>query len=146
MKNQNPTPNPSFSITFLSLWVLNGLIILTASCFFPRQVVLGTHHISVFWSLIHVPSSLALIQTLVLPLFYLWEKKNKQRLSPQQWLGSYLLINFTTLWVLARWADQLGMGLASWKTALILAAVLSPAQVKLMSKLEKWQKSKKSFN
>ena len=136
MKKQNRPTGFIFSLTFLSLWVLNGLVILFSSYLFPHQVVLGTHHVSVFWSLIHVPSSLALVQTLILPLFRIYENRKGLILSPKQWLGAYLVINFVSLWAISRFADQLGMGLASWKTALVLAAVLSLIQSALTTKLE----------
>lgn len=137
MKKTGSFSGPVFSLTFLSLWIVNGIIILLANRIFPHQVVLGTAHISLIWSLIHVPSSLALIQVLTLPLFHLWAQKKRLALTAKHWSTIYFVINFVSLWGIGRFADQLGMGLASWRVALVLAFFVNLAQNRLMIRLEK---------
>src|SRR5689334_17483222 len=111
-------------LSFLTLFVVNGLIIILANRFFPKQVVLGTISISYWWALHNSALKLTLINTLVMPFVALYEWKKKTTFTPQQWMGTYLIVNIVALWSIARFANNLGLGLSAWWVAVILAIVL----------------------
>ena len=122
---------------FIILFFCNSLIIYLASLIFPQAVVLGTANITVGWALIHCGISLALINTFALPFFGDFTHSGEKTLTPKQWLAAYFVVDFVGLWVISRFAEQLGMGLSSWFVALILAIILAFAQGAALYQVEK---------
>lgn len=121
-------PNADMSITFFLLWLVNAMVISLANSVYPTQVVLGTMSLSNTAALLLSSGVLAGIGTLVLPLFTEIEMRKQMVLTPQQWMAGYLVINFVAIWAVARFADILGLGMASWFFVFGLAVVLDFVQ------------------
>ncbi len=121
-------PNAQMSITFLLLWVVNGIVIALANMLLPDQIVLGTMSLSQTTALILSSGVLAWLATITLPIFTEIEIRKQMVLAPQHWLLGYLVINVISVWVIARFADALGLGMASWLYVVGLAAVLDFVQ------------------
>lgn len=126
--------------TYFVLSVVNSLVIILASVLFPQMVVLGTANISKTWAIIHSVGTLALINTFAIPFVKELENKREKMFSPKEWLAYYLVINFGGIWIIARFADQLGFGIKSWLAVLTLAAVLDIVQGIAMMQVEKLRK------
>ncbi|OGY19595.1 MAG: hypothetical protein A2900_00590 [Candidatus Chisholmbacteria bacterium RIFCSPLOWO2_01_FULL_50_28] len=124
-------------ITFFLLFVVNGLVLLLSNSLFPRQVVLGTQFITKGWAIIHSMVALALLGTFAIPLVREYEKSRGKMFTSREWMVAYLVLNFVGVWVVARFADQLGFGISSWMVALVLAAVLDVVQGAVMMQVEK---------
>ena len=133
-------PNAQMSIIFLLLWPVNAIVIALANVLFPEQIVLGTSTVSMAGALVLSSGILAWLATMVLPLFTEVEIRKQMVLSPRHWMAGYLVVNVIGVWVLARFAYAIGMGMASWVYVLGLAIVLDVAQGMTMMA---WEQSKK---
>lgn len=129
-----------FVISYFVLFSVNSLVLFFANQYFPQQVVLGTFCISKCWGIIHSMSTLALINTFAIPFIQQFEKRRKRMLTNTEWLVTYFFINFVGVWLIARFADQLGFGVKSWVAAAALAIVLDITQGIAMMTLEKLRK------
>ena len=125
-----PTSNPNayMSISFLLMWVVSALAISIASSLYPETYVLGTMSLSRLSALLLSSGVLAWVTTLLMPVFTEIEIRKKMVLAPQHWVLGYLIINVVALWIIARFADSLGFGVASWMAVVGLAIVLDLAQ------------------
>ncbi|MBP9819800.1 hypothetical protein KBC79_03600 [Candidatus Woesebacteria bacterium] len=121
-------PNAHMSIMFFLVWIVNMLVIFLANQLFPNNIVLGTMSLSPFVALVLSTGVLAWATTVTMPIFTEIEIRKQMVLTPQHWLIGYLLLNFISLWVVARFADSLGLGISSWFVVLALAAVLDFVQ------------------
>lgn len=128
-------------LTFVTLYVVNSLVLHLGNMLFPTQIVLGTASISHWWSMYHSMFALTVIDTFVMPLVTLYEWKNKTSFTPKQWMLTYLVVNFVALWVISRYADNLGLGFSSWIVVLLFAGALDLVQGAAMMLLG--EKSKK---
>lgn len=126
-----------FVINYFAFFLVNSLVIYLANQFYPQQVVLGTLCINNLWAVIHSMSTLALINTLAIPLVRELEKKQNRVLSTFEWFVIYFLINLAGIWVIGRFAEQLGLGIASWLVAAVLALILDLLQGVVMMRVEK---------
>lgn len=131
------SPGIMTSLVFLILAVVNAVIIFGANLLFPSHVVLGTFTISPLWAIVLSSSALALLSVLVMPLAGVWEHFRKHVLTPKEWMGSFLVLNFVFVWLITRIPDLLGLGVSSWFVVLILAVVLDLAHGVAMMQLEK---------
>ena len=127
--------------TFITLFVVNNLVLHLANMVFPDAIVLGTSSISHWWAMYHSMFKLTVICTFVMLLVTVYEWKNKVVFTPKQWMGTYLVVNFAALWCISRFADNLGLGFSSWFVILLFAGVLDMVQGMAMMALG--EKSKK---
>lgn len=135
-------PNAQMSITFFLIWLVNVLVIGLANVVFPNNIVLGTMSLSYYMALLLSSGVLAWVATLVLPLFTEIEIHKQMVLTPQHWMLGYLIINVVSLWVLARLAEAIGLGISSWVYVLGMAAVLDFVQGMVMMAYGEAQKKK----
>ncbi len=135
-------PNAQMSITFFLIWLVNALVIALANVVFPNNIVLGTMSLSYYMALLLSSGVLAWVATLVLPLFTEIEMRKQMVLTPQHWMLGYLIINVVSLWVLARFAEAIGLGISSWVYVLGMAAVLDFVQGMVMMAYGEAQKKK----
>jgi len=129
-----------FVINYFAFFLVNSLVIYLANQFYPQQVVLGTLCINNLWAVIHSMSTLALINTLAIPLVRELEKKQDRVLSTFEWFVIYFLVNLAGIWVIGRFAEQLGLGIASWLVAAVLALILDLLQGVVMMRVEKMRR------
>jgi len=135
-------PNTQMSITFFLIWLVNALVIALANVVFPNNIVLGTMSLSYYMALILSSGVLAWVATLALPLFTEIEIRKQMVLTPQHWMLGYLIINVVYLWILARLAEAIGLGISSWVYVLGMAAVLDFVQGMVMMAYGEAQKKK----
>ena len=109
--------------------VVNSLIVWLANIFFPTQVVLGTEHITKCWAITHSMGTLSLINVFTIPLVWKYERMKEKILSPKEWMVVCLVVNMVGLWVIARLADQLGLGVRSWLVVVVLGLIVSVIQL-----------------
>lgn len=128
-------------ITYISLFIVNALIIFAANLLFPYWVVLGTLTIPLFWAVAHSAGVLAIVNTFAVPFFNEYEKMRGKMLTSKEWMAGYFIVNFVGLWLIARFPDQFGLGIRSWAVAVILAVILDVLQGIVMMRLKKFQTS-----
>lgn len=141
-----PTSNPNayMSISFFIMWVVNALVISIANALFPEIFVLGTMSLSPLAALLLSSGVLAWVTTLFMPVFTEIEIRKKMVLAPHHWIIGYMIIDFVALWSIARLAEMLGFGIASWVAVLGLAVVLDLAQGMAMMGFGEMQKRKRA--
>ena len=122
-------------INFFVFFVVNVIVLTLANILFPEQVVLGTWGISRNWAIIHSMGTLAMINAFAIPVIQEQIKKKKKKLSDKEWMGVSCLINAVGFWVVARGASQLGMGIRSWRVAVVLGLVVTMIQTVVMTQL-----------
>lgn len=127
--------------TFLTLFVVNNLVLHLANILFPTQIVLGTASISHWWAMYHSMLKLTLVCTFIMPLVTYYEWRNKVVFTPKQWMLTYFVVNTLVLWEISRFADNLGLGFSSWMYIVGFALVLDMIQGAAMMMLG--EKSKK---
>jgi hypothetical protein len=137
LKPPKSNPGMVMVVTFFILLVVNTLIVYAASWYFPKYVVLGTSTMNPTWAVIHSMGFLALIDTFALPFIREIEKFKGRMLTSGEWMLKYFLLNFAGIWIITRFSEQFGLGIAAWWVALVLAAVLDVVQGLVMMQVEK---------
>lgn len=135
------TENPGMVmvITYAVLLLVNAAVIVLANNFFPAQVVLGAAHIPFWHAVVMSSGKLALLGTFAIPFVREMEARRGEMLNTQEWMLAYFFINAIGLWLVARFAQQLGLGIASWRVVVVLAVVLDLVQGAAMMQVEKWR-------
>ncbi len=116
------------SLMFVFFMIAHSVVVFLGSVIFPSQLVLGTHLISPLLGLVQsmlVFTLLAVVATPVIEVLSAW---TKVKLSDFHWIAGYFVINFFGLWGVARFAEILGMGVASWVVVVVLAVVFDLVQ------------------
>lgn len=134
-------PQPTGMIlvaSYIVLFFTNSFVILVGNHLFPQHIVLGTAHITKTWSLIHSIGTFSLLSTFIIPFVHDVENKRRKMYSPSEWMKLFFVTNFIGIWLVTRFATQLGFGISSWFVALLLAAILDIFQGIAMMQLEKW--------
>lgn len=142
MPKKSPSPHHNSLIlvwSYIALFIVNTVVIFLASVIFPLYVVLGTFNLSTSWSLIHSMTLLALANVFVIPFVREYEHRAGKMFTNNQWMAVYFVINFIGIWLIARFADQVGFGISSWLVAAVLALVLNIVQAIVMMGLEKFR-------
>lgn len=114
--------------SFLTLFVVNALVIYLANWFFPTQIGLGTYALTSFWALLLSVCKLTLIATTIIPLIYYHEWQRGKMYTPKEWMLVYFVVDTLAIYGITRFASVLGLGIAHWYLALLLGAVLDWAQ------------------
>ena len=127
-------------ISFLVSFLASGLVVYLANMYFPKNVVLGTMSITPIWAIAHSIGSLAIIVTFAVPFIREYENYSKRMFKDKDWFFVYFFINFVGIWLVTRFAEQLGFGVSSIWVVAALAAVLDVAQGIAMMTLEKFRK------
>ena len=120
--------NAHMSATFFLLWLVNAVVLFAANLALPMQIVFGTMSISSTSAIVLSSGILAWLATVTLPLFTEIEIRKNMVLTPAHWLAGYLVINIAGVWLITRFADIIGLGVASWMYVVLLAILLDVAQ------------------
>ena len=126
-------------LLYFGFFAVNSLVIWLANIFFPSYVVLGTEWITKGWAIIHSMGTLALVNVFTAPCVQECETRGKKVLSSSERMGAYFVVNSVGLWLIARLAKQLGLGISSWLMVVMLGLVLSVVQREVV----KWVKKNK---
>ncbi len=137
-------PNAMMSYTFFVLWVVTAGVIALANMLFPQDIVLGTMSLSYVSALALSSAVLAWLGTITMPIFTEIEIRQKMVLTPQHWIIGYGIINVVGIWIIARLAEQLGLGISSWMFVVGLALVLDIIQGMAMMAFGEMMKPKQS--
>ena len=103
--------------------IVNAIGLMVVSTIWPEWVVVGTWHIPTAWAVAHSMGALALLNILVKPMV------KKSRLG-------WWMVNSAGIWLLARAADQFGMGIASWRVAVLVGLIVTIGQALIMREQE----------
>lgn len=128
--------------SYFVLFLVNAIIIYFANKFFPQHVVLGVCSLPLFWAIIHSMGTLAMLNAFIIPFIRKYEDKRGKMFSNKEWMLLYFVLNTVGIWILARFAERFGMGISSWRVAVVLGIVLDIAQGVAMVFLEKYRVSK----
>jgi len=131
MSNQNKfTSTTTSEVTkmYFIHFILDAAILFLGTLVASKSIVFGTEFIPPAWGVFHAASLLSLIGILTIPVFEYIREKRQKELSMQDWMIGYFVINFVSVWVISRFAEQLGFGISSWMVAVILAVFLDFAQ------------------
>lgn len=125
--------------SFCVLFLVNALVIWVANRLFPHDVVLGTRALTLGWALHLSVTKLTVITTFVIPLVYFHEWKRGQVYSPKEWMITYFLVDTAAVWLIARFAGHLGLGISHWWIAVLLGVALDWVQGFAMMTMSKIQ-------
>lgn len=125
--------------SFFVLFAVNALVIYLANALFPADVVLGTYSISSWWALHHSVTKLSLIVTFAIAFVYYHEWKRGKDYSPREWMLAYFAVNTVAVWMITRFAENMGLGISHWWVAVLLAVALDWAQGFAMMTVAKFQ-------
>ncbi len=130
-------PGMMLVLSYFVLLIVNSVVLYLANTFFPNNVVLGTANIPYLWAIKHSMGALALVGAFVIPFVRVLEKERKKNFTTTEWMLLYFIINTAGIWVIARFAEQFGLGISSWRVAVLLGLVLDFVQGFAMMRLEK---------
>lgn len=125
---------------FVVTLIVNAIVISVANMVFPMQVVLGTMSLSRPWALILSSGMIALVTTFAWPFVVDMEVRRQKDWTPLQMIVIYFVVNFLSIWLIARVSEVFGLGISSWMAALLLAVPLDFIQGAAMMGLEKMKK------
>ncbi|SRR5258708_40177433 len=130
-------PGMTLVVTYGVLLAVNAVILYLANMFFPKQVVLGTHSLSLVWAILLSMGTLALIDTFAIPFAHMIENRRGRMLSSKEWMVKYFFLNFFGLWVISHFSQQFGLGITIWYVSAVLAVLLDVVQGVAMMTLQK---------
>lgn len=111
------------------LWlVAHSAIIYLANRWFPDAVVLGTNVITPTMAILYSMVVFTLITVGAIPVIEALSTQLRWRLSNLHWFALFALVDVVGIWLVARFAEQLGMGISSWTVALTLGLVMDVTQ------------------
>lgn len=106
-------------------WLVNSLVFYFAPLVLVGLVVTGNSRLTPFMASLISGFLLTLAEAIAEPAF----KHLKVQLKQEwQWSLAYLFINVITVWLIARYADLTGVGVASAWVAVLLGLILNLAQ------------------
>ncbi|OGD83026.1 hypothetical protein A2572_01030 [Candidatus Collierbacteria bacterium RIFOXYD1_FULL_40_9] len=114
-------------IYFLCLLV-NLVVLIFANKLAPQSVVFGTSVLTPNWGLFLSMGTLSLLNLLFVPFFEQVQEELQRELTSKEWMVGYFILNFVGLWLISRFAEQLGLGISSWWVGAILAFILDMLQ------------------
>jgi hypothetical protein len=130
-----PTRTSSDKSTFSELvWMVVAFTICgmavtyIASMLFPMAVVLGNAVVSPFMALFYSMLITTLIGVGVMPLVEMVSSSLKIKMSMPHYIVLYAIVNAAALWIVSRFAEQVGLGLSSAVVIVVLAVVLDLVQ------------------
>lgn len=124
-------------LSFFTLLATNFVVLYFANLLFPREVVLGTYFLSSGWAIFHSMILLTLVDTFIIPVVHYHESVRGSMYSSKEWMLLYFVLNSLAVWVIARFANNLGFGISAWWVALFLGAAFDWLQGLAMMALGK---------
>lgn len=110
---------------FLLFWVINSFILYFAPFVLVGLVVTGNERLTAFMASIVSGFLLTLFDASAQPTLRALNLKLKE---DWQWVLVYLFVNVLGVWLIARYADLTGVGVASAWVAVLLGVVVNVAQ------------------
>jgi hypothetical protein len=122
------------TVTFVVWFIAHLVIFFLANKLFPQAVVLGTNIFSMWEALLYSMIVFTLITVGFIPVVEMISSSAKRTMSAMDWMVTYFVINTVAIWLVARFAEQLGMGISSWVVAVVLALIVDAVQGLLVTK------------
>lgn len=120
------------------LWfIAHSVIVYFANRWYPDAVVLGTNVISPMMAMLYSMVVLTLLTVGSIPVVELLASQFRIKMGALHWFLSFLVIDAAALWLVARFAEQLGLGLSSWMVAAVLAVIIDLVQGALIQMVPK---------
>jgi len=131
--NKNSAVDMRFSgrqlgVMFILFLPIHMLIVKYASQLFSEQIVLGNHFFPPAFALLYSMIAVTFMIVVATPFIEWIIEHLKLKLQDPHWIAIYLVINFFAIWSIARWAEMIGMGIASWMVAAGLAVAFTLVQ------------------
>jgi hypothetical protein len=128
MEKSAVTPFKWLLIIYALFFLAHVAVVALASSLFPSQVVLGTHMLSPFMALLYSMGVFTIITVGALPVIEGLSKATGMKLQDMHWMVIYYVVNFVGLWLTARFAEMLGMGVANWTVVAVMALIIDIVQ------------------
>lgn len=113
---------------FIAFLIGNSVVVYLANMLFPTQVVLGTHLISPMIGLLYSTILMTVAIVAAVPVIEWVVQQWQIKLTDTHWMLLYLILNTVIIWGVARLAEMIGFGIASWVVALILGIIFDVVQ------------------
>lgn len=110
---------------FLLFWLVNSFVLYFAPLVLVGLVVSGNSRLTPFMASVISGFLLTVLEAIAEPAFTSLKIKLKDE---WQWSLAYLFINVVAVWLIARYADLTGVGVASGWVAILLGLVLNLGQ------------------
>lgn len=110
---------------FIIFWFINSVILYFAPFIFTGLVVTGNARLAPFMGSLISGFLLTVADAITLPVFESLKIKLKDE---WQWALAYLFVNVLGVWVVARYADLTGVGVASAWVAVVIGAICNIGQ------------------
>ncbi len=110
---------------FPLFWLINSIIFYFAPFFLVGMVATGNARLPGFLAAVISGFLLTLAIVATQPAF---EKFNIKLKEDWQWLLVYLFVNVLAVWVIARYADLTGVGIANAWIAVLMGVILNLVQ------------------
>ena len=124
---------------FFGFWLVNSAMFYFAAMLAPDFVATGNARLTPFMASIISGFLLSLIDATVMPAFNALKIKMK---SDWQWGLAFLFANILGVWLLARYADLSGVGIANAWAAVALGFVVNLVQWVLWKLVDSKSKNK----
>ena len=108
-------------LAFLLSWLVTSLLLYLAHIIFPGSVVLGTYKFTVVDALIYSGFWISFLNWAIKDMVIV------RGIHPESKFGSlvfYILAGSLTVWMVARFAPYTGLGLVSYRWALLLGVFI----------------------
>lgn len=110
---------------FLSFWLVNSVIFYFAPYVLVGMVVTGNERLGPFMAALISGLILTVADVITMPVFESLKIKLKDE---WQWSLAYLFVNVLGVWIIARYADLTGVGIASAWVAVMMGVIFNLAQ------------------
>lgn len=111
------------------LWLIaHSLIIYLANRWYPEAVVLGTNVISPLMAIFYSMVVFTIISVGAIPVIELLTTQLRWRLSNLHWFAIFLVVDVAGMWLVTRFAEQLGLGISWWLVAVVLGVLMDVVQ------------------
>lgn len=113
---------------FFVYFFVDLIVLLSTAVLIPSSLVLGTNLVTPLMALILASFLLSFLVVSTVPIMELVVSRLKYEFTSRDWLAVFVVVNVFFLWLLARFAQVVGMGISSWMIALAIGIVLSLIQ------------------
>lgn len=122
-------------LMYLGFFLAQSIVVYIANMIAPKQVVLGTHFYSPLHSLLQSVAIITVLIIAAVPMVELLAEQIRVKLTASYWFVITAVVNIAVIWFIARFAEMLGFGIASYMVAVVLGIVFSIVQGFLMMKV-----------
>ncbi len=120
------------SVMFVLTTAFAIITVFLANVFLPNHVVLGNNIFSPGAALIYSMITYGLLSVGAVPVVEWLAEKRESHLTENKWMLVWFVVNFFAFWIVARFAELLGLGISSWRVVAVLALIMDILQASIM--------------